>query len=206
MIFNTKLNIGDTIWYVSTREGCIVDTTITGVTIVHKPFRPDIQTSVVYESNDNCNFAEENEGKYWWTTRKGILNYFTNALKSLENEKKSNPVSTKDLFTEIFDEFFAADHPSRSTQNLQNAFDDVYGKSKKPPVEDDFAIVLPPDLQRRLAKLKEGATKKTHCNCGHHRKSEIHRRARASAKNFLKAMKPLPGIREKTLTDYADEL
>lgn len=196
MTFNTRLNVGDTVWYISTPEGCIMDTTITGVTIVHKPFRPDIQTSVVYENNDNCNFAEENEGKYWWTTRKAIIDHLTKVLMPLHKEN----------LNEEFEEFFR-EPPSKATQNLQNAFDEVYGKKK--PVEDDFKIAIPPDLYRRISKISdqifkktslvkpipEGIFEKSDCNCGHHRKSEL-------AARFMK----LPGIREKTLSDYADEL
>ena len=166
MTFNTKLNIEDTVWY-NSHEGCIKATSITGVTITHKrdQYYQKYQSVVVYESSDNFNFAEENEGKTWWSTRKGIVEYLAR-----------------------FDEFFWDSPP------------------KQPLPKEKFKIAIPPDLYRRMSKISESLGKKKRCDCGVHRISEIRRRAKASSENLLKAMKPLPGIREKTLTDYADEL
>jgi hypothetical protein len=61
-----------------------------------------------------------------------------------------------------------------------------------------FKRTSPYQIFKRTSPVKpipEGLVKKENCNCGLHRKSELIRR-----------MKPLAGIREKTLTDYADEL
>jgi len=187
MNFNTKLNIGDTVWHISPREGCIRETTITSISLVHQRsgfYQGEYHTQVVYGSDDNSNFADYNEGNYWWSTRRDIIDYLTKTLKSVGNGKKSNPVAAPrgDSLSEAFEEFFG-DHPKPpqehfkiipplrpAARHLQKAFDDVFGKPK-PPV------------------------KKTNCNCGLHRKSELVRR-----------MKPLPGIREKTISDLYDEL
>jgi len=200
MRFNTKLNIGDSVWHVSSREGCVRETTITGITIVHKPFRPDVQTSVVYESSDNCNFAEETEGRFWFATRKGIIDYLTRTLQSVGNGKKSNPIAPpkKDGLAEAFDELFEDTPPrppiSRPNQDLHKVFDEVFGKKQAPPIED-FKIVIPPSVRKRVQAIAEGLARKEQCNCGIHRKSELIRR-----------FKKLPGIREKDLNDLYEEL
>jgi hypothetical protein len=203
MTFNTKLNIGDTVWHISTREGCIKETTITGVTIVHRPtdyYQGQCQTKIVYESTDNCNFAEENEGKFWWATRRGIIEHLTKTLRAADKKKPFSvaaPRPSKSL-DEEFNEFFNDDvpHPPTrsSNQDLLRAFEDVFN-DKQPRAEEKFKIAIPPDLYRRMSKITEGLAKKENCKCGVHRKSELIRR-----------MKKLPGIREKTISDLYDEL
>jgi hypothetical protein len=205
MTFNTKLNIGDTVWHISTREGCIKETTITGITVVHKPthyLRGECQTKIVYESNDNSNFAEENEGKFWWATRKGIIEYLTNTLKAADKKKPISiavPRPSKSLdeeFNELFDDNVPHPPTRSSNQSLLKAFEDVFSP-KQPLPEEKFKITIPPDLYRRMSKIAEATSKTKHvrCDCGLHRKSELIRR-----------MKKLPGIREKDLNDLYEEL
>ena len=203
MTFNTKLNIGDTVWHISTREGCIKETTITGITVVHKPthyLKGECQTKIVYESSDNSNFAEENEGKFWWATRRGIIEHLTKTLKAADKQKPISvaaPRPSKSL-DEEFDEFFGDAMPRppmrSSNRNLLKAFEDVFSP-KQPQPEEKFKIAIPPDLYRRMSKIAEATSKPKRCDCGLHRKSELIRR-----------MKKLPGTREKTISDLYDEL
>jgi hypothetical protein len=189
MTFNTKLNIGDTIWHVSTRAGCVKQATITGITITYKPiqyYRGKYFAVIVYESNDNCYFVEENEGRYWWSTSKGIIDHLTKTLKSVGNEKKSDPVATPNPNIKP-----PIGYASWLTDNeLPDDFDEFF-KDKLP--REHVKITLPPRIPTKVSLIKK--TTKTAHHCGIHRKSELIRR-----------MKPLPGIREKTLTDYANEL
>lgn len=203
MTFNTKLNIGDTVWHISTREGCIKQTAITGVTIVHRPtdyYQGQCETKIVYTSNGNCSFAEENEGKFWWATCKGIIEHLTKTLRAADKKKPISvaaPRPAKSL-DEEFNEFFNDDRPTpptrSSNRDLLKAFEDAFNP-KQPQAEEKFKIAIPPDLYRRMSKITEELAKKEHCNCGVHRKSELIRR-----------MKKLPGIREKTISDLYDEL
>ena len=194
MNFNTKLNIGDSVWHISIREGCIRETTITGITIVHKPFHPHIQTSIVYESKDNCNFAEENEGKTWWSTRKGIIDYLTRKLVPVGNGKKSNPIARP--------------------RNLNDEFEDFFRDELPKPPQEHFKIVPPPmrSTNKELRKIFEDVfgtppppvakPKHVRCDCGLHRISEL---KAERAKRTGRWGTP-PGIREKTISDLYDEL
>lgn len=201
MHFNTKLSIGDTVWHVSSRDGCVKEATITGVTLVHRPTyeaQGDYQTKIVYESDSNCNFAEENEGRFWFRTRKAIVDYLTRVLAPVE--KKSNPIAApkKNGLQEAFDELFEDTPPrppiSRPNQDLHKVFGEVFGKKQAPPIED-FKIVIPPSIRKRVQAITEELAKKENCKCGIHRKSKL-----------IARMKKLPGIREKDLNDLYDEL
>ena len=204
MQINTKLNIGNSVWHVSSRDGCVKEARITGVTITHRPtyeYQGECQTLVVYESDDNCNFAEEHEGRFWFRSRKAIIDYLTKVLEPVGNGKKSNPISLpkKDGLSEAFEEFFGGSTPRppvRSTnEELHRVFDEIFNPKQPAPPIEDFKIVIPPSVAKRVREITEGLARKERCDCGVHRKSELVRR-----------MKKLPGIREKTLSDYADDL
>jgi hypothetical protein len=204
MQLNTKLNIGNTVWHVSSRDGCVRETTIIGLTVVHRPTyeaQGECQTKVVYESDDNCNFAEEHEGRFWFRSRKAIIDYLTKTLKNVGNGRKSNPVSLprKDGLQEAFEEFFGDSTPKppvrSSNVGLQKAFEDVFNEKQPAPPIEDFKIVIPPSVRKRVQSITEGLAKKEGCKCGLHRKSELIRR-----------FKKLPGIREKDLNDLYEEL
>ena len=71
---------------------------------------------------------------------------------------------------------------------MDKAFDSLFGPYN--PETNIFA-----QAAKKVATITEGTVKKGRCDCGVHRVSELARR-----------FKKLPGTREKTLTEYADEL
>lgn len=92
--------------------------------------------------------------------------------------------------------------PPTPKSEMDRVFEELF-EDPKPNTPPEIASVVEGILDKVIAKhgrlergrITEGIAKKGQANCGIHRVSELARR-----------FKKLPGIREKTLTEYADEL
>ncbi len=110
MKIETKLSIGDKIWYISVRDGCGKQVSVIEV----KVQQTKGGTTITYTMDDATEQYEHTEGKYWWRNRAAFVRHLLTALKPIGNGKKSLPVfePKRDTLSEEFEKFFC-DEPSK---------------------------------------------------------------------------------------------
>ncbi len=97
MQFNTKLNIGDTVWIICRSSSCIREVTVTGVEI------STIRTPhiVTYVTDANVFLTDDEEGTVWWKTRDAILSYIMTSINA-RAKSKSEPKTDAEKLSEEF--------------------------------------------------------------------------------------------------------
>lgn len=109
MKIETKLSIGDKIWYISVRDGCGKQVSVVEV----KVQQTKGGTTITYTMDDASEQYEHTEGKYWWATRAAFVKHMLTALKPVGNGKKSLPVGPTSSLSEEFEKFFCDDLPPK---------------------------------------------------------------------------------------------
>ena len=90
MQFNTKLNIGDKIWFINSK---VTEPRNTIITEIHIVYSPNIfHTRISYETTDGFSIADSEEGKTWFRTQDDLVNHLLQYL----NPVVSPHVSTKE--------------------------------------------------------------------------------------------------------------
>ena len=91
MQFNTKFNIGDSIWYIGT-DGCVTESTLLVVHISTQ--NKNGSYSISYTTDAGFDIHEDTEGVVWWRTRDEILNHIMTTIKARAKSKDKSKTKT----------------------------------------------------------------------------------------------------------------
>jgi len=119
MQFNTKLNIGDTVWIICTTSSCIREVVITGLqvsisTMITLPV-------VTYITDDGPILSDDDANTGWWKTRDEILSHIMSEINS-KAKAKTRPQPHEVFFLtpdEIADRVNQAKDPWKKTGEFQ---------------------------------------------------------------------------------------
>lgn len=107
MKIETKLNVGDKVWYISVRDGCGRQSKVTTITIQANHTGHEVTYTLEdWGLNSPVTVRECEENKAWWKDRASLVHYLLTSLKPVGNGKKSLPVGKSDISRE-FEKFFS---------------------------------------------------------------------------------------------------
>jgi hypothetical protein len=130
MQFNTKLNIGDSVWTVSPTDALVKQVTVERIQIFYT--KKDNTNAFSYGTDDGFTIYEAHEGQRWWRTRDALVKHLLGGpeqpchgecqctgggckdadLEALLNEmiksEESTRKSSKDEMVDAFEAFFKA--------------------------------------------------------------------------------------------------
>lgn len=133
MQFNTKLNIGDKIWRVSSIGPAIKQSIITDIHIVFSPASKETPNlTMLYGTDDHSTIYEHKEDETWWRTREALVKHLLrDEAKSCHSECQCTG-GNENLIEELLNEMIKAEKDSRKNEPTKEELADAFDKFFEP--------------------------------------------------------------------------
>ena len=144
MQFNTKLNIGDSIWTINPPDAIIQKCIITAIQINHfdeKGSFVDYCTGVL-AGDDYLIVSEKAEGKSWWRTKEELVTHLLRTLPDQPPKSKYKPIVLQPIgdknkyITEEQAFVNKLEQQSKPPQSLSKLFNELFTNPKQHPDEE----------------------------------------------------------------------